>query len=144
MNLSLITRHGVFSTADARTMGLTDNDLKRLVGSGECVRLTRGWYAPAIGPLDPIERHRLTALALGREYCGRAALSHSSAVVAQRIATHAVDLSKVHLTLGARRGHEARAIAGHSAGDPRRADGLKAPGVSTRRKGLVLQGRSAK
>lgn len=140
MNLSLITRHGVFSTADARTLGLSDNDLVRLVGSGECVRLTRGWYAPISGPLDPVERHRLTALALGREYCGRAALSHYTAVVAQRIATHAVDLSKVHLTLGARRGHVARTIAGPTAGDPRRAGGPKAPGVSARRKGLVLHG----
>ena len=36
MDLSLITRHGIFATADARGIGLTDNDLKRLVASGEC------------------------------------------------------------------------------------------------------------
>jgi len=103
------------------------------VASGECVRLTRGWYAPTAGPMDPLERHRLTALALGRQYCGRAAISHYSALVVTGISTYAVDLDHVHLTLGATR-------QGPATPPARRAErpGGKPPGVASRRKGLIL------
>ena len=124
MDLSLITRHGIFATADARLIGLANNDLKRLVALNECVRLTRGWYAPTTGPIDALERHRLTALALGRQYCGKAAISHYSALVVAGIATYAVDLQQVHLTLGA--------------APQRKTPRGKPPGVGSRRKGLVL------
>jgi very-short-patch-repair endonuclease len=135
MDLSLITRQGIFATADAHTIGLTDNDLRHLVATGVCVRLTHGWYAPTTGPITPLERHRLTSLALGRQYCGKAALSHYSSLIIADIATYAVDLDLVHLTQGARpkptpSGRED--LPGQGAPRP------KPAGVSSRRKGLVL------
>ena len=133
MDLSLITRHGIFATADARGIGLTDNDLKRLVASGECARLTRGWYAPTASPIDSLEQHRLTALALGRQYCGKAAISHYSALIVEGIATYAVDLDNVHLTLGATPQRQTA-----SGGRPAKASRGKPPGVASRRRGLVL------
>jgi len=99
MDLRLIARQGVFSTADAARAGLDANALRRLSRAGRCVRLTRGWFAALDeGPLDPLERHRLTAVAVGREHHHRAAVSHHSMLVVAGLPTYAADLGTVHLT----------------------------------------------
>ncbi len=126
MDLSSITRHGIFSTSDARTLGLGSNHLRSLVRSGACIRLSHGWYAPVASAMEPADRHRLASLAIGREYAGRAAISHYSALVVARVETFAVDLDTVHLSLLAKQGTR-------PGPRPR-----TRPGVSRRRDGLVL------
>ena len=99
MDLRLIARDGVFSTADASRLGLDKNALKRLVRDGLCVRLTTGWYAVvADAPPAGAELHRLTCVALGRQLRTRAALSHHSCLVFVGLPTYAADLRTVHLT----------------------------------------------
>ncbi|GAB3883642.1 type IV toxin-antitoxin system AbiEi family antitoxin domain-containing protein [Terrabacter terrigena] len=99
MDLGLIARDGVFSTADATAVGLDRNALSRLVRDGLCVRLATGWYAIA-GPEPPDreELHRLCSLAMGRALRDRAALSHHSSLVARGLPTFGADFGTVHLT----------------------------------------------
>lgn len=76
MRLELLGADGLFSAADAAAHGLDGHALGRLARSGECVRLTRGWYAVAsVVPPDPEGRHAVTARALGRASAGRAVVS---------------------------------------------------------------------
>jgi hypothetical protein len=90
--------HGdVLSAAAARRAGIAAEAIARHRRSGRLVRLTRGWYAVR-PPRDDHDRHRLTASALGREYSGRALVSHHSALVLLDLPTYDVDLSIVHLT----------------------------------------------
>src|SRR6478672_5604488 len=121
MRLELLGADGVFSAADAAAHGLDGHALGRLVRSGECVRLTRGWYAVAsVVPPDPEGRHALTARALGRASAGRAVVSHHSALVLHGLPTYAVRLDTVHLT----------SLPSHSR--------ARVPNASTRRRGLVV------
>ena len=99
MDLHLVARDGVFSTADAACLGLDRNALARLVRGGRCLRLATGWYAVVDGE-PPVREalHRLTATALGRSMRGRAALSHHSCLVVAGLPTFGADLDTVHLT----------------------------------------------
>lgn len=120
MRLDLLGADGVFSSADAALHGLDGHALGRLVRSGECLRLTRGWYA--VTPAEPLtarSRHALTATALGRANPG-AVVSHHSALVLHGLPTYAVDLDTVHLTALPR------------------ASGARVPNTSARRLGLVI------
>ncbi|WP_344257267.1 type IV toxin-antitoxin system AbiEi family antitoxin domain-containing protein [Terrabacter carboxydivorans] len=99
MDLEQIARDGVFSTADAALVGLDSNALRRLVRQGRCLRLTRGWFAVRDGAVvEPERLHVLTARALGRQYAGRAAVSHHSRLLLAGLPTYAADLRTVHLT----------------------------------------------
>lgn len=99
MRLDLLGADGVFSAADAAAHGLDGHAMGRLVRSGDCVRLTRGWYAVASAvPPTPEGRHAQTATALGRANADRALVSHHSALVLHGLPTYAVDLDTVHLT----------------------------------------------
>lgn len=121
MRLDLLGADGVFSSADAAVHGLDGHALGRLVRSGECLRLTRGWYA--VTPAEPLtarSRHALTATALGRAHAGRAVVSHHGALVLHGLPTYAVDLDTVHLTLLPR------------------PSGARVPNASARRRGLVI------
>lgn len=117
--LDHLAPEGVLSAADARRAGIDGEALARHCRSGRIVRLTRGWYAVR-PPRDSRDRHWLTATALGREYGGRALVSHHSALVLLDLPTYDVDLSTVHLTRL----------------NPR--PGRPAPRVAARRRGLVL------
>lgn len=121
MRLDLLGAHGVFSAADAAAHGLDSHALRGLLRSGDCIRLTRGWYA--VSPAEPLTaraRHALTATALGRAHACRAVVSHHAALVLHELPTYAVDLDTVHLTALPR------------------PDGVRVPNVSARRPGLVV------
>lgn len=109
----------VLSAADARRAGLDADAIARHRRSGRLFRLTRGWYAVR-APRDARDRHRLTATALGREYAGRALVSHHSALLLLELPAYDVNLATVHLTRICR--------------EP----GRPSPRVAARRQGLVL------
>lgn len=117
--LDHLAPEGVLSAADARSAGIDGEALARHCRWGRIVRLTRGWYAVR-PPRDARDRHWLTATALGREYAGRAMVSHHSALVLLDLPAYEADLSTVHLTRL----------------NP--TPGRAAPRVAARRKGLVL------
>lgn len=98
-NLALLGADGVFSSADAAVRGIDRHALSRLCDRGDLLRLSRGWFAVG-GPEPPSRerRHRLTALALGRHFRSRAAISHHSLLICRELATYRADLSTVHLT----------------------------------------------
>lgn len=99
MDLRLIARDGIFSTADAGRVGLDRNALARMVRAERCVRVDTGWYALVEGERPTGEAlHRLRALALGRALHDRAALSHHSALLVSGLPVFAADLDTVHLT----------------------------------------------
>jgi very-short-patch-repair endonuclease len=129
MDLHLIARDGIFSTSDAERHGLDRHALTRLCRGGEIVRLTRGWYAVVTADApDRTELHRLKAVALGRQFRARAAISHHSLLLVRRLPTFRPDLEVVHLT---------------SAVDDRRAPGADGAtgarrSVTVRRPGLVI------
>jgi very-short-patch-repair endonuclease len=127
VNLDLLSVDGVFSTADAARHGLDKNGLARLTRSGQCVRLARGWYGAVHGQAPTPERlHRLRALALGRQFASRAAISHHSLLLVRDLPTFAARLDVVHLT-------SIRPAQVTTGGDaPTR------PSVTVRRPGLVV------
>ncbi|WP_374968396.1 type IV toxin-antitoxin system AbiEi family antitoxin domain-containing protein [Terrabacter sp. BE26] len=121
MRLELLGADGVFCAADAAAHGLDSHALARLVKSGECVRLSRGWYAVASAvPPTPEARHVVTAMALGRANAGRAAVSHHSALLLHGLPAYAVRLDTVHLT------------------SLPLASGARVANASSRRRGLVI------
>ncbi|MDN5766374.1 MAG: type IV toxin-antitoxin system AbiEi family antitoxin domain-containing protein [Humibacillus sp.] len=124
--LGLIGRDGVFSSADAARRGLDRHALSRLCDRGEVLRLSRGWFT-VLGPEPPSRerRHLLTALALGRQFRSRAAISHHSLLICRELPTYRADLSTVHLTSVVD-----DTASGSSAGGRR--------SVSVRRDGLVI------
>ena len=72
---------GVFTTADARAVGLSSFDLVRICGQGRLVHLARGIYAvPAEEPLSMEQAHRRLATGVCRLYPD-AVLTHHSAVI---------------------------------------------------------------
>src|SRR5690348_16338931 len=97
MELATVARDGVFSSADARTLGLGTRQLQTLARAGGCAPLTRGWWA-LDDPPDPLTRHRLTATALRRHFAGGAWVSHYSALVLKDLPIAGADLGRVHLT----------------------------------------------
>lgn len=110
MRLSDVARHGVVSTADARSLGIGTDQLRRLVREGRLVRLTRGWYAVAPDGIQPPpwedpdrfvaarNLHRLRTAALLRSFEGRVTASHQSAVLLHSGRLWRSDLSTVHLS----------------------------------------------
>jgi hypothetical protein len=110
MNLSDVSRHGVVSTAEARSIGIGTGHLRRLVRAGRLLPLVRGWYAVAPGgeappPWQDPERfvaarhlHRLRTAALLRSFEGRVTASHQTAVVLHGGRVWRSDLDTVHLT----------------------------------------------
>lgn len=98
MDLNLLGADGIFSTADAARHGLDKNAIGRLVRQGRCVRLTTGWYGVVGSATTPLDLHRRRAMACGRQYADRAAISHHSLLVVRRLPTYAVRLDRVHLT----------------------------------------------
>lgn len=97
MELETIARDGVFSTADARVVGLGTRQLQSLARDGACTALTRGWWATGV-PEDAMGRHRLAATALRRHFSGRAWVSHYSALALKHLPVDDADLGRVHLT----------------------------------------------
>ena len=97
MDLRTIARDGVFSTADARVLGLGTRQLHGLARDGSCTALTRGWWA-VDAPHDPLGRHRLLATALRRHFSGRAWVSHYSALALKHLPVDDADLGRAHLT----------------------------------------------
>lgn len=99
MDLHLLGAGGIFSAADAAWHGIDRHALSRLCSDGRLVRLSRGWYSVVDGALPQGEDlHRLTALALGRQFRARAVISHHSLLVCRKLPTFRADLSTVHLT----------------------------------------------
>lgn len=73
---------GVFTTAEARALGLSSFDLARLCKHGRLKHLARGIYTvPAAEPLSPEQVHRRLAAGVCRLYPD-AVLTHHSAVIA--------------------------------------------------------------
>lgn len=97
MDLATLARDGVFSTADARVLGLGSRQLVTLAGRGECTPLTRGWWAVGQVPAG-LPRHLLTVAALRRHFAGRAWVSHYSALALKGLPLDGADLGRVHLT----------------------------------------------
>lgn len=93
----MIARDAVFSTEDARVLGLGTRQLQTLARAGDCVSLTRGWWAVG-APADALARHRLLATALRRHFAGRAWVSHYSALALKQLPVDDADLARVHLT----------------------------------------------
>ncbi|MHA3837902.1 type IV toxin-antitoxin system AbiEi family antitoxin domain-containing protein [Terrabacter sp. AAH1] len=122
MDLHLLGADGVFRAADAARHGLDSHALERLVRDGRCERVTRGWYTVRDDPRQPLgqeRRHTRATIALGREFAGRAAVSHHSLLLLRGLPTWRADLLTVHLT---------------SIRPATEADG----GIASRRGGLVI------
>ena len=110
MDLWDVARHGVVSTADARSLGIGTGHLRRLVLAGRLLPLVRGWYAVTPDGEEPppwqdADRfvaarnlHLLRTAALLRSFEGRVTASHQSAVVLHGGRLWRADLDTVHLT----------------------------------------------
>ena len=96
MNVSLLAPSGVFSTAAALESGISGAMLRKLVASGECHPLHRGWYSIR-RPQSDKHRHRLRVSALLEEYGGRVMASHGSAVAWLDLPDYDIDWGTVHL-----------------------------------------------
>jgi hypothetical protein len=96
----LTAQSGVASAADLRKLGLTRVDLRRLVASGELVRIRRGAFVDghAWSAAAHWGRHALRALAVQRSLAATShlALSHHSSLVLDGVAVHGVD-DRVHM-----------------------------------------------
>jgi hypothetical protein len=108
-DLHLHAVDGIVSAAQARELGVSAVDLRRMLRAGSALRLVRGWYAvrdPA-APRAPWEGedtwdsarriHRLTTIALVRSFEKRVIASHLSALVLHGVSTWQSDLNGVHL-----------------------------------------------
>jgi hypothetical protein len=83
---------------DAVRNGWSDDELGRLVRSGELGRLRRGAYVDALLPADPADRHRLLVHATVAGLRLRAVVSHQSAAVMHGLPLWDVPLDRVHVT----------------------------------------------
>ncbi|WP_130384283.1 type IV toxin-antitoxin system AbiEi family antitoxin domain-containing protein [Kribbella sp. VKM Ac-2569] len=115
-------RGGWFSRRDAIVAGYSDADLRRHVGSGRWVRITRGAYAergPAVEAMPLWEQavwlHVRTARAVYHRLHARAVVSHQSALLLHGVRVSELDLRRVHVTrlLGA--GRSDGAVCQHAA-----------------------------
>lgn len=117
---------------EAMELGLSPEDIRRLVDKGIWLRIRRGTYVEREpwGLLSPEQQHLVTARAVLRGLDEPAVLGHVSAAVAHGLPVWGSDLSQVHVIRPARR-HGSRVEAGvahHSATLPRehveKVDGL--------------------
>jgi hypothetical protein len=129
MNLTLellaAGRGGWFSRQDAIVAGYTDADLRRNVGAGRWLRLTRGGYAvsdPALEAMPPWERavwrHVRTARAVCHRLADRAVVSHQSALVLLGVRVSELDLRRVHVTRRTGAGRSDDSVCQHAARPP--------------------------
>jgi predicted transcriptional regulator of viral defense system len=81
-----VTR-AIHRSADLRSAGLTDDEVRRKVRSGVLARVRRGAYADGVLPDEAVARHRLLVRAAVGELDEAAAVSHVSAA-----ALHGLDL----------------------------------------------------
>ncbi len=83
-------RHGVFTTAEARSIGLTSSALRHAVATGRCRRLRPGVFAADDGPAADRfteDRRRNLQSAIAAGLCARdSVLSHSSAAIFHQLA----------------------------------------------------------
>ncbi|WP_350281310.1 type IV toxin-antitoxin system AbiEi family antitoxin domain-containing protein [Kribbella sp. HUAS MG21] len=129
MNLKLelvaARRGGWFSRRDAVSAGYSDADLRRYVATGEWVRVTRGAYAVrgiAYEAMPPWEQavwlHGLRTRAVSHRLCGRAVVSHQSAVLLHGVRIAELDLRRVHVTRMRGAGRSDGAVCQHAARPP--------------------------
>jgi very-short-patch-repair endonuclease len=78
--------------------GWSDDELARLVRSGELTRLRRGAYVDGVLPVDPADRHRLLVRATTSGLRRSAVVSHTSAAVLHGFPLWGVALDRVHVT----------------------------------------------
>lgn len=78
--------------------GWSDDELARLVRSGELARLRRGAYVGGLLPPDPADRHRLLVRATVAGLRRSAVVSHQSAAVLHGLPLWDVALDRVHIT----------------------------------------------
>lgn len=83
---------------DAVLDGWSDDELHRLVRSGDLARLRRGAYVDRTLPEDAAERHRLLILATLAGLRRPAVVSHQSAAVLLGLPVWDVPLDRVHIT----------------------------------------------
>jgi len=98
--LKLIMDTGVALRREMISFGATDQEIASSVRHGVLCRIRQGAYTiPARWrAASDVERHRLTCVAVSRQLGGHVALSHTSSLVTQRVATWGADLSRVHVT----------------------------------------------
>ncbi len=84
----------IHRSADLRSAGFTDDEVRRKVRSGVLARVRRGVYADGVLPDEAVVRHRLLVRAAVGELDGAAVVSHVSAA-----ALHGLDLWSVPLRL---------------------------------------------
>ncbi|QFG69644.1 type IV toxin-antitoxin system AbiEi family antitoxin domain-containing protein [Ornithinimicrobium pratense] len=90
--------HGsVITTAEARRLGLTSNDLRGLVRRGRLERIAHGAYIDVAAASTPTNRHLCASRALVRSR-PRVAVSHTSAALLHGLPVLHRDLGVVHLT----------------------------------------------
>ncbi len=91
---------GVFLRSEVRDLGYDDKALRQALRHQMWKRVRHGAYCfhDTWAAADPAGRHLIRARAVMRSLGGRVALSHTSALVAQKIAVWGADLSRVHVT----------------------------------------------
>ncbi|MBM6402066.1 type IV toxin-antitoxin system AbiEi family antitoxin domain-containing protein [Phycicoccus sonneratiae] len=92
----LLSEHGLLTTAEARSRGLGEHELRRAVGNGLLRRVRRGVFAApsAWDPAPPWERFRLTVVGVLLGHPGWAA-SHHAALAVHGLPLVGVDLGRV-------------------------------------------------
>jgi hypothetical protein len=92
--------HGIFLRREALAAGLSDQDLRKLLRSGDIVRVRHGAYVHADGwlPLSIEDRHVVHVRAVLLTHAERVTVSHFSAVLAHRMDLWGAPLDRVHLT----------------------------------------------
>lgn len=90
---------GVFCSGDAHRLGIDDQDVDRLVGRGEVVRVRRGTFivSESLRRATPEAAFALRVKAVLRARGETVAASHQAALVLHGLPLHRVDLSHVDL-----------------------------------------------
>jgi hypothetical protein len=91
---------GVFSSADARAVGVDRNGLRGLIDDGVVLKVAPRAYvlASALGEVPtPESRHRLSSMAILRSFGDRVAASHHSAMAMHRLPFWRVDPEVFHI-----------------------------------------------
>ena len=117
--LPRLEESGSILRREAMELGLSPEDIRRLVDKGVWLRIRRGTYVEreSWGRLAPEQQHLVTARAVLRGLDQPAVLGHVSAAIAHGLPAWGSDLSTVHVIRPARR-HGARVesgVAHHSA-----------------------------